>query len=90
MQTVTSTEEEGGWHASNASNEDHPLNDDFNDDPLHNHFNDILIDDLNDDQDVSDNYLTRLMVTGYQNENITDGDVVLYDRYTQKQHNAKR
>ena len=90
MQTATSSEEEGGWHASNASNEDHPLHNHFDDDSLLNHFDDILNDDLNDDQDVSDNYLIRLTVMGYQNEYITDGDVVLYDRYTQMQHNVKR
>ena len=42
MQTVTSPEEEGGWHASNASNENDLRHDDFNEDLCHEGLNDDL------------------------------------------------
>ena len=50
MQTVTSPEEEGGWHASNASNEDDLRHNDFNEDLRHDDFNeDLCHEGLNDD-----------------------------------------
>ena len=62
MQTVTSPEEEGGEHASNASNEDDLRHNDFNDrcglnDHIHHDLNDVFdedpphnhVNDVNDD-----------------------------------------
>ena len=51
---MTSPEEEGGWHASNASNEDDLRHDDFNDHLYH--------DGLNDDFKIDLHKLVSMMI----------------------------